>query len=792
MKRAALVLAAALVAHGDVVGYWNWNWGGGSVGPEGATMALSFTGLIDPAAALAQGRPPVAGLTNILSIGGGNAAGMFSEAALKKIDPPFLAQAKAAGYTGVAYDIEECAGGATPPEAFAASFKVVKAAGLNVLVTVSHTAPYACTNKVALMDAFIADTNVDYMSPQLYSSGTEAAPSFDWDGTPFKAFRGMAPHMKMVPSVVDATHYPAVRAFFANNSIPLHGFIQWRQEPAAETAVVAADAQWYPDWSTNKCVTGTPPSYQQTVPTKAACCQKWFSWDPTCDVTPAPPVPPTPPTPVPSEVVAYWDWTWGSGSKGPAGANIAISFSGWASVNEALAESQVYAGIPTYLDIGGGNGNGRWTTKQLATLDGTFLGKVVAAGYKGISFDIEECGDVIAPAQFAAVFAASKAAGLQNLVTMSHSVPYGCKNGNDLVREWIQDANVDIISPQLYTSGNEAHPDYTAVGVQWKEFIARPASQRFAPSIPNAKQYDEMKAHFAKLGLTSDGFIQWQQVAKTAVVAADAQWYPDWSTNKCVTGTPPSYQQTVPTKAACCQKWFSWDPTCDVTPAPPVPPTPPTPVPSEVVAYWDWTWGSGSKGPAGANIAISFSGWASVNEALAESQVYAGIPTYLDIGGGNGNGRWTTKQLATLDGTFLGKVVAAGYKGISFDIEECGDVIAPAQFAAVFAASKAAGLQNLVTMSHSVPYGCKNGNDLVREWIQDANVDIISPQLYTSGNEAHPDYTAVGVQWKEFIARPASQRFAPSIPNAKQYDEMKAHFAKLGLTSDGFIQWQQQ
>eukprot|EP00755_Sulcionema_specki_P026254 Sspe_Gene.158::Locus_55_Transcript_1_1_Confidence_1.000_Length_756::g.158::m.158 len=97
------------------------------------------------------------------------------------------------------------------------------------MVTISHTAPYDCTNKVALMDAFIPDPNVNYMSPQLYSSGTEAKPSFDWSGVPFSAFHKMPSSTLMVPSIVDSTQYPAVQAFFSNSSLPLHGYVQWRQ-----------------------------------------------------------------------------------------------------------------------------------------------------------------------------------------------------------------------------------------------------------------------------------------------------------------------------------------------------------------------------------------------------------------------------------------------------------------------------------------------------------------------------------------------------------------------------------
>ena len=81
------------------------------------------------------------------------------------------------------YDVEEVDGPASETvPAFAAAFADLKKAGLAVGVTVSHSAPYATdtpADAVALAKAFASDKNVDIISPQLYSSGTETAPQFD-------------------------------------------------------------------------------------------------------------------------------------------------------------------------------------------------------------------------------------------------------------------------------------------------------------------------------------------------------------------------------------------------------------------------------------------------------------------------------------------------------------------------------------------------------------------------------------------------------------------------------------
>ena len=456
--RALLVLASALTVSSEMIGYWSWNWGPPSTGPEGANTAISFTGLIDPAKALGQGRPAVKGMKNLISIGGGNAAGMFTDKAFDAINnASFLAKAKKAGFTGIAYDIEVCVG-TVAPSAFTASFKAVKAAGFEVFVTTSHTAPYDCSNKVDLMNAFIPDTNIDYLSPQLYSSGMEKKPSFDWSGVPFSAFKKLPASTKMVPSIVDAAQYPAVQAFFKNASLALDGYVQWlpvNKNKTEEASEVASD----------------------------------------------------------DEVIGFWDPTWGGGSKGPKGANLAVSFSGWANVTKALAQSKVNPNFTTtFLDIGGGNKNGRWSVEQIATITPAFLANVTKAGYKGIAFDIEECTGVIPPATFQAVFAATKAAGLQTIVTTSHSKPYGCSNGVDLMEAFIKDANVDFMSPQLYGGGAEKHPDFAPNGVEWSAYKAKPASQKFIPSLWFGNQYAETVAYFAKIGLTVDGFMQWAPV----------------------------------------------------------------------------------------------------------------------------------------------------------------------------------------------------------------------------------------------------------------------------------------
>lgn len=73
-----------------------------------------------------------------------------------------------------------------------------------------------------------------------YTSGTEATPLFDETnscraaGCKWDLFKGAK--AKFVPSIVGEEQYAAVKAFFAG-SVPVDGFIQWRQDAAAARVI---------------------------------------------------------------------------------------------------------------------------------------------------------------------------------------------------------------------------------------------------------------------------------------------------------------------------------------------------------------------------------------------------------------------------------------------------------------------------------------------------------------------------------------------------------------------------
>ncbi len=78
------------------------------------------------------------------------------------------------------------------------------------------------------------------------------------------------------------------------------------------------------------------------------------------------------------------------------------------------------------------------------------LDTVIALGYDGIVFDIEQSTEIIGIPDWNAAFEAVRAAGLIVMVTISHFLPYGLPNNAALVADWLQNPRIDVLSPQLY------------------------------------------------------------------------------------------------------------------------------------------------------------------------------------------------------------------------------------------------------------------------------------------------------------------------------------------------------
>ncbi len=230
------------------------------------------------------------------------------------------------------------------------------------------------------------------------------------------------------------------------------------------------------------------------------------------------PVPTPMPTPVaapintelPDEsVLGYWCWSWDAGSA-PAGANLGIAFSGWVSPAEALSNSLAVVNQlqgRKFICLGGGNSSGAWSNDAVNAVTQAIETNRFA-GYQGIAYDIEE-GSAGLEAQFAISFAAAKAKGMTVLVTVSHSCPYGIADAVSLMNSFFANRDIDLLSPQLYTTGQETSNDYTALNVPWSAYAQAQAA--IVPSIVRANLYPSAQSYFADQGVTLGGFVQWAQ-----------------------------------------------------------------------------------------------------------------------------------------------------------------------------------------------------------------------------------------------------------------------------------------
>jgi len=164
---------------------------------------------------------------------------VLSVSTLQSITAAGLDKVKDAGFEGICFDIELTQGEEQPlVEAFERAFKIVKNAGLLVMLTTSHSAPYASSEKAKslLITSWRRSSDIDIFSPQLYTSGYEA--NADFGQTPCSPQDGifdskcswerLAPMKALwAPSLKDVTHYQPTKEYFAKAGIKTHGFVQW-------------------------------------------------------------------------------------------------------------------------------------------------------------------------------------------------------------------------------------------------------------------------------------------------------------------------------------------------------------------------------------------------------------------------------------------------------------------------------------------------------------------------------------------------------------------------------------
>lgn len=210
--------------------YYKWTWTGSHGGGlSDATFSIAFSGWMNVDNMLQESSlvyPNLHG-SKYISFGGGNYNGRFTATRLAAIDAAMRA-GRFSAYAGLVYDVEVGDSGLTP--ALLSSLRLAKELGFETVVTVSHSAPYGIADAHTVMDAVLQSEGVDYVSPQLYTSGYEAAndyaisQGYAWGN--YVARRG---NVKVIVSIVDRSYYADAQRFFGDLGIELSGFIQWRQ-----------------------------------------------------------------------------------------------------------------------------------------------------------------------------------------------------------------------------------------------------------------------------------------------------------------------------------------------------------------------------------------------------------------------------------------------------------------------------------------------------------------------------------------------------------------------------------
>ena len=92
-----------------------------------------------------------------------------------------------------------------------------------------------------------------------------------------------------------------------------------------------------------------------------------------------------------------------------------------------------------------------------------------------------------------------------------------------LITSWRRSTDIDIFSPQLYTSGYEATPEFVLTpcrsGGGWEDSECtwerlKPIKARWILSLASEDHYPAAHEFFRKLGIKVSGFVQWKDPVK--------------------------------------------------------------------------------------------------------------------------------------------------------------------------------------------------------------------------------------------------------------------------------------
>jgi hypothetical protein len=188
---------------------------------------VAFSGWVDADQVLSNSAAVLNSLpgAKYLAFGGGNANGHWTVATLQKISS-YCTTGNFKAYSGLAFDVEEGDSGLSSN--FANAFSTCKAHGFKILVTTSHSAPYGFSDAATLMQSFFTNGNIDYLSPQLYTSGTESSNDFSTTaGVQWSSYKTAS--AQVIPSIVTGNLYSNAQSYFSGVGVKTGGYVQWSQ-----------------------------------------------------------------------------------------------------------------------------------------------------------------------------------------------------------------------------------------------------------------------------------------------------------------------------------------------------------------------------------------------------------------------------------------------------------------------------------------------------------------------------------------------------------------------------------
>lgn len=192
---------------------------------HGADVGIAFSGWADVSKALIDSSTVYYSLppTKYISIGGGVPdTGAWSAGVIDALNEA-IKSGETSDYNGICYDIEEGDHGLASK--FEESFRLAKSKGYQVFVTVSHSCPYGISDGPQVMEAILSSSNVDYVSPQLYTTGTETSNDYTADRVPWSAYANRTP--KIVVSITETYLYADAVQEFAKHGVSLYGYTIW-------------------------------------------------------------------------------------------------------------------------------------------------------------------------------------------------------------------------------------------------------------------------------------------------------------------------------------------------------------------------------------------------------------------------------------------------------------------------------------------------------------------------------------------------------------------------------------